>query len=77
MTTQKFVEFIMKNEKRKECLTVSGFVHKLKDIKILFLKAQRITAENVSFEVLLFISCMLWGIKQINEGRNVLAHSQP
>lgn len=67
----------MKNEKREECLTVSGFVHKLRDIKILFLKAQMITAENVSLEIILFIYCMLWGIKQINEGRNVLADSQP
>lgn len=77
MTTQKFVEFIMRNEKREECLTVSGFVHKLKDIKILFLKAQMITEKNVSLKVILFICCMLWGIKQINEGRNVLARSQP
>lgn len=45
----------MKNEKREECMTVSGFAHKLKDIKILFLKAQMITAENISLEVILFI----------------------
>lgn len=67
----------MKNEKREEFLTISGFIHKPRDIKILFLETQMITAENVSLEVILFICCILRGIKQINEGRNVFTCSQP
>lgn len=31
MTSQKFVEFVVKNENREEWMAVSGFAHKLKD----------------------------------------------
>lgn len=53
LTSQKLLEF-MKNDKKGGCMTVSGFVRKRKDFKILLLRM-----ENVFLEVILLIFWIL------------------